>query len=125
MARKNSMSCLEKRDLLNQSAVSVETLKRWGRSFEESDMIYDAVSFYEKANDRESLSRLREDARGEGNVMLFKRLCQLTGHEPDQKEWMLLAQQAEQMGKHLFAAEAYRRSGDDAAAERCVASLRG
>ncbi|MGV8073581.1 MAG: hypothetical protein AB2L11_03320 [Syntrophobacteraceae bacterium] len=113
MAGNSALNCLKKRDLLNQSAVSAEVLIRWGHSFEESGMLYDAVNFYEKAKDQEALSRLRTEALNEGNVFLFKRLCHLTGHEASRDEWAQIARRAEESGKFAFAAEAFHKSGDD------------
>lgn len=118
MARKNGLNCLEKRDLLNQSAVSVETLLHWGRYFEESGLLYDAVDFYEKANAKEAFARLFKEALEDGNVFLFKRLCHLTGHEPGRDEWVLIARRAEESGKYAFAAEAYRQCGENELADR-------
>lgn len=118
MGRMNKPTCLEKRDLLNQAAVSLDTLTGIGESFEQSDYVYDAADFYQKANAREGLSRLLESSREEGNVFLFKRICRILGHEPSREEWMALARRAEALGKLTFAAEAYSQAGEPMVSEQ-------
>jgi hypothetical protein len=108
MAKKYDLSCLEKRDLLNETAVSLETLISWGQHYEEVGSLYDAVDFYEKAGAREALSYLLARVQDEGNLFLFRRLCRILGHEPDRDVWLALAHRAEEAGKLAFAAEAYR-----------------
>jgi hypothetical protein len=111
MAKKYDLSCLEKRDLLNETAVSLETLLSWGEHYEEVGSLYDAVDFYEKAGAREALARLLKKAQDVGNVFLFHRISRIIGHEPDRDEWLALANRAEELGKPAFAAEAYRLGG--------------
>ncbi len=60
MAKKYDLGCLEKRDLLNETAVSVETLRSWGEHYEEVGSLYDALDFYEKAGAEEAFARLLE-----------------------------------------------------------------
>jgi len=105
------LSCLEKRDLLNQPAVSVDKLLHWGRVFEEAEMVSDALDFFEKADSREDLLRLFARAREEGDLFLFRRLAKILGHEPTSDEWLSLARRAEDAGKTVFASEALRSGG--------------
>jgi hypothetical protein len=111
VAKKYDLSCLEKRDLLNEAAVSVEALLSWGQHYEEVGSLYEAVDFYEKAGDKGALDRLLTKARDAGNLFLFRRICRILGHEPGREDWLALAKQAEQLGKLTFAAEAYRLGG--------------
>ncbi len=120
MGRKNNLGCLERRDLLNQSVVSVENLLRWGREYEESGLIYDAVDFYEKANAREDLSRIMGEAVQEGNLFLYRRVCRFLAKDPSPDEWLDVAKHAEESGKLAFAAEAYRIGGDEEGIKRCT-----
>jgi tetratricopeptide (TPR) repeat protein len=113
MAKNGKLSCLEKRDLLNQAAVSIETLVRWGEQYEAMGLVHDAVDFFEKAHAREALERLLPIAREEGDLFLFKRLCRFLSREITRDEWLQLAAKAEEQGKIRFAAEAYRSAGDE------------
>jgi hypothetical protein len=118
MPRSGDLGCLDKRDLLNQSAVSIDALVMWGRSFEEEDLIYDAIDFYDKANAKDDLKRLLDKAVEEGNVFLFKRLCRVVGKEATSDQWLSLARRAEELGLDAFAAEAYRQTEDQGATPR-------
>ena len=74
MGKKRELSCLIKRDLLNQPVASVENLLSWGQQYEEYGLLHDAVEFYEKAQAKEALFRLLEVAQEEGDTFLFLRL---------------------------------------------------
>jgi hypothetical protein len=111
MAKKYDLSCLEKRDLLNEAAVSLETLLSWGRHYEEVGSLYEAVDFYEKGGARDALARLLAKAQDAGNLFLFRRISHILEHQPGGEEWLALAKRAEQLGKLTFAAEAYRLGG--------------
>ena len=111
MAKKYDLSCLEKREMLNDEAASAGVLRSWGEHYEETGSLYDAVDFYEKADAGEALSRLFGRARDEGNAFLFRRIAHLLGIEPGSDEWVAVAKRAEELGKLAFAAEANRLSG--------------
>ena len=112
MGNDSLLSCLEKRDLLNQPAASVDTLMQWGDRFLEAGFVYDAVNFYEKAGAKEALMRLLEMSRNDGDVFLLRRLCALLGREPSADEWLAVAEQAERQGKDQFAWKGYLGAGD-------------
>jgi tetratricopeptide (TPR) repeat protein len=116
---KGMLGCLEKRDLLNRAAVSVDTLLQWGEQYEQAGLIFDALDFYEKAKAQEQLHRLLEIAGREGNAFLLARASRALGREPSREEWISLAKSAEAAGKYAFAAEAYRKAEDEEQAERC------
>lgn len=111
MGKKRELSCLIKRDLLNQPVASVENLLSWGQQYEEYGLLHDAVEFYEKAQAKEALFRLLEVAQEEGDTFLFKRVNRILKREPPREEWLSLAKQAEQAGKEAFAAEAHLQLG--------------
>jgi hypothetical protein len=110
MARKKSLSCLEKRDLLNQPVVSLDELLFWGSHFEERGLIHDAMDFYEKAHDAEALDGLLRIALQDGDAFVFQRLCTIRGREPTADEWIALARKAEELGKDSFANKALKHA---------------
>ncbi|MCE5245265.1 MAG: hypothetical protein ABFD98_12135 [Syntrophobacteraceae bacterium] len=114
MSRKSLLGCLEKRDLLNRAAVAVETLISEGKEFEEAGQLSDAIDFYEKARDHESLTRILEIAREEADVFLLGRIGRILNAPLQADEWLAVAERAEKLGKQAFAAEAYRRGGREA-----------
>ncbi len=111
MLRGSELNCLDKRDLLNQHAVSVETLVRWGGFFEEAELFHDAVDFYEKAGAREPLERIRDRALEEGDLFLYRRACRVLKVEPEADRWRILGERAKSEGKSLFMQEAFRLAG--------------
>jgi hypothetical protein len=111
VARTNLLSCLEKRDLLNQSAVSINRLLEWGAVYEEADLINDAIDFYERANAAEPLEKLLSIAREEGDAFVYGRILKALNREATPQEWISLGEKAAEFGKHAFAQEAFKRGG--------------
>jgi hypothetical protein len=122
MENNKLLSCLEKMDLLNLPAASVDTLMEWGDRYLEAGFVHDAVDFYEKAGAKEAVTRLLETAEDDGDVFLLRRLCSLLEREPTSEEWLTAAEQAERLGKDHFAWKAYQSAGaqdrSDAVRER-------
>lgn len=123
MGNNSLLSCLEKRDLLNQPAASVDTLMQWGDRFLEAGFVYDAVNFYEKAGAKEALTRLLEMAGNDGDAFLLRRLCALLGREPNADEWLAVAEQAERQGKDHFAWKGYLGAGDQDRSDKVRARI--
>lgn len=113
MARKGKMTCLEKRELLNRSVVSLDVLKARGEHYEELNLVHDAVDLYEKAGANDALRKLLNVAVEEGDTFLFRRLCRILKYQPGEEEWLSLARQADALGKQAFAAEASRECGEE------------
>lgn len=108
---KGLLSCLEKRDLLNQSAVSIDKLFHWGAAFEEEGLLSDALDFYERANASDALERLLLVAHDEGDAFLYGRILKALGREAAPEEWISLGKKAGEFGKDAFAREAFKRGG--------------
>ncbi len=121
MGRINLLSCLDKRELLNQSAVSVDKLLKWAVLYEQEGMLSDAVDFYERANAAESLEKLLNVAREEGDTFLVGRILRALNREIPAQEWVSLGERARELGKHAYAREALRRGGIDVAATEMTA----
>jgi hypothetical protein len=111
VTRTNLLSCLEKRDLLNQSAVSIGKLQEWGSIYEEAGLINDAIDFYERANETDRLEKLLGVAMEEGDAFIFGRILKALNREATPGEWISLGEKAAERGKHAFAKEAYKRGG--------------
>jgi hypothetical protein len=105
------LSCLERRELLNKPVASVESLVAWGRSYLEAGFVYDAVDLFEKAGVQEPLRELLELAQVEGDAFLLRRICAILGEQPPATVSMAVAEQAEKLGKTLFAIKAYTQAG--------------
>ncbi len=120
---RGTLNCLEKRDLLNQSAVSVEILRQWGERYENEGFVHDAVDFYEKSGASEALKRLLEHALETGDCFLFGRIHRALNTEPDENELLKIAKQAEILGKHAFASQVYQRIGKEVTQEQVVGGV--
>jgi hypothetical protein len=111
LTMKELLSCLDKRDLLNKPSASVESLVDWGQGYLEAGFVYDAVDFFEKAGAQEPLRKLLELAQVEGDVFLLRRIHAILGQEPPTAVSLAVAEQAESLGKTLFAIKAYAHAG--------------
>ncbi len=122
MLRGSGLNCLDKRDLLNQHAVSVETLLRWGGFFEEAGLFHDAIDFYQKAGAREPLERIVDQALEDGDLFLCRRACRALKIEPDADQWRILGERAKAQGKSLFMQGAFRLAGVEESSPEGAAS---
>lgn len=111
MGKSDLLTCLEKRDMLNRSAVSVDQLLKWGRLYEEEGLINDAIDFYEKANSSESLENLLSLSLVEGDAFNYARIMKALGRQAPADEWIALGKRAAELGKDAFAREAFKRGG--------------
>ena len=118
MATNDVLSCLQKRDLLNQPAASVKSLMEWGEKMERQGLFHDALSFYEKVDAKDAILRIRETSERDGDFFLFRRSSRALGEEPSSERWITLGRRAAELGKSAFAAEAFRHGGrEDLTAE--------
>jgi hypothetical protein len=106
MGNDGFLSCLEKRELLNRTAVSVDELCARAQALEEAGLIHDAVDFYEKAQAWSEIERLITMAVDEGDAFLFTRLYRLLKKDPPAEQWRALAARAQALGKTLYAQRA-------------------
>ena len=109
MGRDALLSCLDKRELLNQSPAQAVKLIEWGARYEEAGLPQDAVDFYERANAADALERLLPAAADEGDAFLFGRILKALGREAAEEEWLAVARRAEELGKLSFAQQAASR----------------
>lgn len=111
MEKSSLLTCLEKRDMLNRSAVSVDQLLKWGRLYEEQGQINDAIDFLEKANSSKSLEDLLSLSLREGDAFNYARIMKVLGRQAPAEEWISLGKRAAELGKDAFAREAFKRGG--------------
>ncbi len=111
MARSNLLSCLEKNELLNQKAVSIDKLLDWGKRHEESGLINDAIDFYERAGAPERLEAMLEIVRDEGDAFLYGRILRSLGRDAPAADWIAVGEKARELGKEAYAREAFKRGG--------------
>jgi tetratricopeptide (TPR) repeat protein len=111
VARKNLLSCLRKRDLLNSDRSDPAHLGRLGTRYLEEGRISDAIDFFEKADDREGLTSLLKRCLAEGDFFLYRRVSRILSIAPAPEDWNKLGDAALSLGKLHFARSAYREAG--------------
>ena len=107
MGKIKKLNCLEKREILNRSAVSIGMLIALGKLYEDEGLLHDAVDFYERANAVEPLQGMLAKVKEEGDVFLFTRISKILGRQISKAEWQEIAHAAEKLGKYHFAKTAY------------------
>lgn len=111
MARSDTLSCLQKRDILNRPAASAASLIDRGEAMERAGLVHDALSFYEKAGAHEAIIRLRDTATREGDLFLYRLTVRALGEEPTPEDWIAIGKRAADLGKMAFAHQAFRLAG--------------
>jgi hypothetical protein len=103
MSSRSSLSCLDKREILNRTSAPVNILLEWGKHYEEVDQPSDSIDFYAKAGSRTDLERLVARVIEDGDFFLLNRLCRELGRQPSREELTAVAEKAEALGKVRFA----------------------
>ncbi len=80
-----------------------------GRAYLDEKRSFEAIAFLAKADDRDALNALSEEARDAGDVFLFRAVHEALEVAPSREMWEKLAQSAEAAGKQNYAAEARRQ----------------
>ena len=111
MAKSGLLGCLEKRDMLNRAAVSIDRLVEWGQIFEDGKLLNDAVDFYIKAGSSEALEKLLPEVLDDGDAFLYGRIVKALGWQVSPEEWISLGQRAAALGKEAYAQEAFKKGG--------------
>ncbi len=101
-------SCLKKRHLLNEKALSPALYREYGRKFLELGWLEDALAFFKKGEAADELEKLTAYCLETGDAFLLARLGR---HEPE--VWRRLGERALALGKLHFARRAFEVAGDD------------
>ena len=110
--RNKFMSCLRKRDVLNNSNADPETLIREAEIFWEAGYIQDALDFFAKAGYEAGLKRIMSQAVEEGDYFTAETAVKAGGQDLSSSEWSALGDKALEEGKYQFALKAFTRAGD-------------
>jgi len=86
-----------KQKLLYTDKTCPEILKKCGDLLREQGRISDALDFYQKADDREGLQKIKDMALESGDVMLFQQAAKGLQIELKPKDWEDIAQKAVQL----------------------------
>lgn len=109
MARQKIPNPMARRDLVEGRLDPARALAI-AEAYLEADQVVDAVAFLRKAEARERLEALRDDAVREGDAFLLKEVSTALGEPPGMERWDALAAAAEAAGRERYATEARRQA---------------
>lgn len=110
---KGLLSCLKKRDLIQEGSSDREALNRYGREYAAQGRSLEALEFFEQTRDEEGLRALKTRGLEEGDPFLFKQACRLLKEIPDSADWKTVGEKALAAGRTLQALAVFRSLGDD------------
>ena len=94
---------LKKRDLLHSEKTPPEVLCRVGREFLQLERYSDALDFFEKARDMDSIRQMKSLALQQGDIFLLARLERFDRALVSREDWDRAAEQAIAKGKPSMA----------------------
>ena len=109
MAKKKLPDPLRRRHMLEQQMDPGRALQI-AESYLEEGRAIEAVAFLVKAEAREQLAALREQAVREADAFLLREISTALAEEFDAVTWRALAESARAAGKDRYAAEATRQA---------------
>ena len=107
------MSCLKKRDLIQEVTTSRETLIQFGQEYLNQGRWLEALEFFERAPDPEGLQTLKKKGLEEGDPFLYKQACRFLKESPVPAEWKLIGEKALSQGRWHQALTAFKALADE------------
>jgi hypothetical protein len=107
MAKSAIPDPLERRHLIERE-LAPEAALRIAEAYLAEERVWEAVAFLLKADARDRLLALAEDASRAGDSFLVRELARALGEEPTADGWRATAEAARASGKERFAAQAQR-----------------
>lgn len=109
MARSAIPDPLDRRHLL-EGEVDVRRAQRIADAYLEEKRRMEALAFLGRAEDRERLAAIADEAVEEGDLFLLRAASRALGEDPPADAWERLARAAEARGKDRYAADARRQA---------------
>ena len=107
MAKSAIPNPLERRHLIERE-LTPEAALRIAEAYLAEERVWEAVAFLLKADARDRLLALAEDASRAGDAFLVRELSRALREEPTSEGWRATAEAAREAGKERFAAQAQR-----------------
>lgn len=123
MAKRDLPPFFEKREVLYSDDVPVERVNEVGRQFLEAELYNDALEFFDRTKSEDDVHKVAAIAIELGDVGLWLRCKRILTEPPDEPTLRQIAASAEAQKKYMFAAEAWRRIGDEEQVERLRAAF--
>ncbi len=112
-SRDGLLTCLKKRDQLNDRNVNAQAMIAEGTKFLEAGNDTDAMEFFAKADYREGLERILDQSVEEGDAFAAKSAGRRLGRVLSREQWARLGNGALERGKYRFALEAFTEAGEE------------
>jgi hypothetical protein len=108
MAKKSAIpNPLERRHLVERNATPEASL-RLAEAYLAEGRAWEAIVFLQKADARDRLAELREEAIEAGDFFLVREFCRALGDEIPAAGWRATSEAAAAAGKERYAASAHR-----------------
>ena len=107
------VSCLKKRDLIQEETTSRETLIKFGQEYLNQGRWLEALEFFERAPDSVGLQTLKKKGIEEGDPFLYKQACKFLKESLDPAEWKLTGEKALSQGRWHQALTAFKALADE------------
>jgi hypothetical protein len=107
------LNCLKKRDLLHNPQAGGDELSQYGQEYLNQDRPADALDFFEKAEDREGVSQVREISIQEGEPLLLQQTSKLLKEKVAPEVWEKVGSKALADGRLRQALAAFTAIQDE------------
>lgn len=102
-----------KQKILYVDKVNQNILQDYGNSFFEEGFLSDALDFYQKANDKAGIQKIKDMVFERGDVMLFQQAAKALDLELKPVDWGSIGQKAVGLKKYFFARHAAERANNE------------
>lgn len=102
-----------KQKILYIDKVKENVLRDYGNSFFEDGFLSDALDFYQKANDKIGIQKIKDMAFERGDVMLFQQAAKALNLELKPADWEGIGQKAIDLKKYSFARHALEKANNE------------
>ena len=112
-----NLDAISRRKILNDTSADPAKLSPLARECADQGFLSDAVDFFDKAKDSEGLNGLLDKAVAEGDLFLVRRILKIQGRKPERDLLMSVAENADKLGKALFAGQAREMAENNGAGQ--------
>ena len=106
------MSCLKKRDMLNDAEADANILVLEAEKFWKAGYIQDALEFFAKAKSEKGIEQVVALAVEEGDFFVAESATKALGRDLGPSQWEALGEKAMGKAQYYFAFKAFTRAGD-------------
>ena len=102
-----------KQKILYIDKVNQNLLQNYGNSFLEEGLLSDSLDFYQKANDKSGMQKIKDIAFDSGDVMLFQQAAKALHLELKPADWEGIGDKAIGLKKYYFAQHALEKANNE------------